>query len=98
MTDFNIQEKQPTEKEKKNNSNGQNTNTLTWVYGRMCTWTRIINKNKTDAQTLTNENLLLSQLAFPCSKNTRATCESLLKVNNKDTRKKSVTSFWCLYC
>ena len=49
MTDFNIQEKQPTEKEKKKNSNGQNTNTLTWVYGRMCTWTRIINKNKTDA-------------------------------------------------
>ena len=36
-----------------------------------------------------------SQLTFTCSK---STIETLEKVNNNDTRKRSITSFWHLYC
>ena len=40
--------------------------------------------------------------AFSCSKPTMETSEQcvkfVFKVNNKDTRTTSLTSFWCLYC
>ena len=42
-----------------------------------------------------------SQPAITCSRlyrNTRTRCGNMFKVNIKDTRTKTMVSFWCLYC
>ena len=43
-----------------------------------------------------------TQLTFTCLNSTTETLEKgvkyVLKVNNKNTRMTSLTSFWCIYC
>ena len=46
-------------------------------------------------------NVFTSQLTFTCSKSTMETLEKvwhMFRVNNKNIRTTSLTSFWCVYC